>query len=55
MACRPQGIPIGRITSVLKQQGNSSTVVEVRPNADLRRLNFVAVVLFLPNNQAIGS
>ena len=51
----PQGIPIGRITAVLKQPGNSSTVVEVRPNADLRRLNFVAVVLFLPNNQAIGS
>lgn len=51
----PQGIPIGTITAVLKQQGNSSTLVEVRPNADLRRLNYVAVVLFVPNDQAIGS
>lgn len=51
----PQGIPIGRITAVLKQPGNSSTLVEVRPNADLRRLNFVAVVLFVPNDQAVGS
>ncbi|MDO8389804.1 MAG: rod shape-determining protein MreC [Actinomycetota bacterium] len=51
----PQGIPIGTITTVLKQSGNSSTLVEVRPNADLRRLNYVAVVLFLPNVQAVGS
>lgn len=51
----PQGIPIGVITAVLKQSGDSSTLVEVRPNADLRRLNFVAVVLFQPNTQAIGN
>ena len=50
----PQGIPIGIITAVTRQSGNSTTLVEVRPNADLRRLNFVAVVLFKPNQQAIG-
>ncbi len=50
----PQGIPIGIITAVTRQPGNSTTLVEVRPNADLRRLNFVAVVLFKPNQQAIG-
>ncbi|MEI7547493.1 MAG: rod shape-determining protein MreC [Actinomycetota bacterium] len=50
----PQAIPIGIITSITKQQGDSSTLVEVLPNADLRRLNFVAVVLFQPNQQAVG-
>ncbi len=50
----PQGIPIGIITAITRQSGNSTTLVEVRPNADLRRLNFVAVVLFKPNQQAIG-
>ena len=50
----PQGIPIGTITNIHVQQGSSSALVEVTPNADLHRLNFVAVVLYLPNNQAVG-
>lgn len=45
----PQGIPIGIITRVVSQSGDSSQVVEVTPNASLRRLNFVTVVLFVPN------
>ncbi len=49
----PQGIPIGRITAVLEQQGTSSALVEVTPNADLRRLSFLTVLLFLPNQQAV--
>jgi len=49
----PQGIPIGRISAVLEQTGTSSALVEVTPNADLRRLSFVTVVLFLPNDQAV--
>lgn len=51
----PQGIPIGTITAIYKQAGSSSALVEVTPNADLVRLNFVAVVLYLPNQQAIGN
>ena len=50
----PQGIPIGIITKVQKQTGSSSALVEVTPNASLKRLNFVAVVLFQPNPSAIG-
>ncbi|MEN9645792.1 MAG: putative rod shape-determining protein MreC [Actinomycetota bacterium] len=50
----PQGIPIGIITKVQKQLGSSSALVEVTPNASLKRLNFVAVVLFQPNPSAIG-
>ncbi len=44
----PQGIPIGTITGIISQTGDSGSLVEVTPNASLRQLNFVAVVLFLP-------
>ncbi len=50
----PQGIPIGIITKVERQTGSSSALVEVTPNASLKRLNFVAVVLYVPNTDAIG-
>jgi hypothetical protein len=29
-------------------------VVEVTPSASLNRLNFVAVVLYVPNDDAVG-
>jgi rod shape-determining protein MreC len=51
----PQGIPIGVITRIVKQSGDSSAIVEVTPNASLRQLNFVAVVLYQPNDDASGS
>ena len=51
----PQGFPIGIITRVAPQSGDSSSIVEVTPNANLRRLNFVTVVLFVPNSAASGS
>lgn len=50
----PQGIPIGIITRIVEQSGSSSALVEVTPNASLRRLNFVAVVLYVPNKDAVG-
>lgn len=43
----PQGIPIGVITRIVAQSGDSSVLVEVTPNASLRQLNFVAVVLYV--------
>ena len=43
----PQGIPIGVISRIVAQSGDSSTLVEVTPNASLRQLNFVAVVLYV--------
>jgi cell shape-determining protein MreC len=50
----PQGIPIGVISRIERQTGSSSALVEVTPNASLRRLNFVAVVLYSPNQDAVG-
>lgn len=50
----PQGIPIGIITKIERQTGTSSALVEVTPNASLQRLNFVAVVLYVPNQDAVG-
>jgi len=49
----PQSIPIGTITSVTRKLGSRSPIVEVDPNASLSQLNFVSVVLFVPNQAAI--
>ena len=49
----PQGIPIGTITAVRQRLGSRTPIVEVEPNASLTQLNFVSVVLFVPNQAAI--
>jgi len=49
----PQSIPIGTIISVTRRLGSRSPIVEVEPNASLTQLNFVSVVLFVPNQAAI--
>jgi rod shape-determining protein MreC len=49
----PQGLPIGKITAVRQRLGSRTPIVEVEPNASLTRLNFVSVVLFVPNQAAI--
>lgn len=54
LSTAPQGIPIGFISRIVEQSGTSSVLVEVRPSASLQRLNFVAVVLYLPNEDAVG-
>jgi cell shape-determining protein MreC len=50
LSIAPQGIPIGTIVSVERQADTSAVVVEVRPSADLRNLNFVKVVLYSPES-----
>ena len=50
----PHGIPIGIVTRVVTETGSSNAVVEVTLNAHLERLNFVAVLLFEPNQNAVG-
>jgi rod shape-determining protein MreC len=50
----PQGIPIGIITRISRQTSSGTATVEVTPNASLKRLNFIAVVLYVPNQDAIG-
>ena len=49
----PQGIPIGIISKVERASGSSAAIVEVTPNSSLEQLNFVAVVLYVPND-AVG-
>jgi rod shape-determining protein MreC len=49
----PQGIPIGTITAMRQRLGSRTPIVEVKPNASLRQLNFVSVVLYVPNQAAI--
>lgn len=51
----PQGIPIGVITRIVKQSGDSGKIVEVTPNASLSQLNFVAVVRYQPNDDVSGT
>lgn len=48
----PQGLPIGVITKVDSVSGNRQPIVEVTPNTRLSSLNFIAVVLYLPNQKA---
>jgi rod shape-determining protein MreC len=50
----PQGIPIGIITRISRQTASGTATVEVTPNASLKRLNFIAVVLYVANQDAIG-
>ncbi len=49
----PQGIPIGKITAMRQRLGSRTPIVEVEPNASLTQLNFVSVVLYVPNQAAI--
>ena len=44
----------GIITRISRQTGSGTATVEVTPNASLKRLNFIAVVLYVPNQDAIG-
>ena len=44
----------GVITNITQLTGSTSSLIEVTPNASLKKLNFVAVVLYVPNNAALG-
>ncbi len=43
----PPGIPIGEVSAINRQTGSRSPLVEVTPYAQLKQLNFVAVVLYI--------
>jgi rod shape-determining protein MreC len=46
----PQDLPIGRVVKVTERKG-ASPEVEIEPNADLSRLNFVRVLLYVPASE----
>ena len=46
----PAGIPIGEIVDIRSQSGTRAQLVEVEASAgDLSKLNFVRVLLYVPN------
>jgi len=46
----PAGIPIGKISAIRQQSGTRARLVEVESSAgDLAKLNFVRVLLYVPN------
>ncbi|HTH06197.1 MAG TPA: rod shape-determining protein MreC, partial [Ilumatobacteraceae bacterium] len=44
----PADIVVGRVASVSRARGAAGPTVEVEPAADLRQLNFVRVILYIP-------
>jgi rod shape-determining protein MreC len=44
----PPNIPVGRVANVISNAGIEGLELEVELNADLERLNFLTVVLYLP-------
>ncbi|MEQ9164592.1 MAG: rod shape-determining protein MreC, partial [Ilumatobacter fluminis] len=44
----PPNIPVGRVANVINNAGTQGLELEVELNADLDRLNFLTVVLYLP-------
>jgi rod shape-determining protein MreC len=44
----PPNIPVGRVANVISNAGIDGLELEVELNADLERLNFLTVVLYLP-------
>jgi cell shape-determining protein MreC len=51
----PPDLSIGRVSKVTERAGSAGPIVEMEPNADLTRLNFVVVVLYLPPAEVPGT
>jgi rod shape-determining protein MreC len=45
----PAGLPIGVVSAIREQSGSRALVVEVQPAADLSKLSFLSVLLYVPN------
>ncbi len=50
----PADLVIGRVSNVVERPGQAGPEVEVEPIADLTRLNFVRVLLYIPPSEAAG-
>ncbi len=51
----PAGLPIGVVSKVSLDSAGGDAVVEVRPNANLDQLTYVAVLLYVPQQSTLGS
>lgn len=50
----PPNIPIGLVANVIRRDGVGGLELEVELNADLDRLNFLTVILYIPPREAAG-
>ena len=50
----PPNIPVGRVANVITRAGTAGQELEIEPTADLNRLQFVRVVLYLPPSEVGG-
>lgn len=50
----PPNIPVGRVANVITRAGTAGQELEIEPSADLDRLQFVRVVLYLPQSELGG-
>lgn len=50
----PPNIPVGRVANVITRSGTAGQELEIEPTADLDRLQFVRVVLYLPQSELGG-
>ena len=51
----PADIVVGQVASISRSRGAAGPVVEVEPAADLRQLNFVRVILYIPPIEATSA
>lgn len=50
----PPNIPVGRVANVITRAGTAGQELEIEPSADLDRLQFLRVVLYLPPSELGG-
>jgi rod shape-determining protein MreC len=48
----PPDIPIGTVENVIRRSSSEGPLLEVQPSADLNRLHFVSIVIYLPASEA---
>jgi rod shape-determining protein MreC len=48
----PPDIPIGTVENVIRRSSSEGPLLEIQPSADLNRLHFVSIVIYLPASEA---
>jgi rod shape-determining protein MreC len=48
----PPDIPIGSVQNVIRRSSSEGPLLEIQPSADLNRLHFVSIVIYLPASEA---
>jgi cell shape-determining protein MreC len=48
----PPDVPIGTVQNVIRRSSSEGPLLEIQPSADLNRLHFVSIVIYLPAAEA---